>query len=319
MGAQYPFPDAEAVQRLEHAYELEARDDLSEAMRACDAALALAPDWAEAHNLRGIILEAQGQQQEAVESFRRAVHLDPEDADLRENLEGAERDLEADLESDPEREAERLAEASLDRHTAWPTPLAPGEDLVTIAAYWYPLQAYIAQGRLTCEGIWSMVADDVLIQVDWLYCLALGGVKLKVKESDALAALEALEPQPVNQLWLEEQAGPDAMRCPDCGSLDIRFERLELPWVLTSWVLTGPLFIGLPWILLGGIPPSGTSSILLLILETVFFQISHIPSGFPLPFFKNRWHCDHCGGEWREEDLEEVEETMDEDMLLSDR
>jgi hypothetical protein len=279
----------------------------------CDAVLALAPDCGEAHNLRGIVLEALGRQREAVESFRQAVHLEPEEADFRENLEEAEQELETSSATAPGHDAEEPAEMATGQPAVWPSLLAPGEDLVTIAAYWYPLQAYIAQGRLECDGIWSMVADDVLIQVNWLYCLALGGVKLKVKESDVAAAVQSLEPQPVNQLWLEQQAGPEEMRCPDCGSMDIRFERLDLPWVLTSWVLTGPLFIGLPWILLGGIPPSGPSSLLLLILETVFFQISLIPSGFPLPFFKNRWHCDHCGGEWREEDLEEVEEETDTD------
>ena len=60
MGAQCPSPDSEAVQRLERAYELEMRDDLPKALQECDAALALAPDWGEAHNLRGIILETMG-------------------------------------------------------------------------------------------------------------------------------------------------------------------------------------------------------------------------------------------------------------------
>jgi rubredoxin len=312
-----------AVQHLERAYELEAQDALAEALRHCDAALALVPGWAEAHNLRGIVLEALGRREEAVESFRRAVRLDPEEAEFRDNLEGAERDLERagrDREG-AERDLEGAGYAlegaghdaefqpALDQRPGWPIPLAPGEDLVTIATFWFPLQAYIAKGRLDWEGIWSMVADDNIIQANWLYCLAIGGVKLRVKESDAAAALEALQPQPVNQLWLEEQAGPDDMRCPDCGSVDVHFERLSIRGVFVSWVLTGPALFLIEWILLVGFANLGAvRSWLLVFLASLRFIVPTMASGIPLPVLKNKWHCDHCGGEWRDKDLEEVPE-----------
>jgi Tfp pilus assembly protein PilF len=90
-----PAPSHQARQHLERAYAWEERDELESALRECEAAIQLAPDWAEAHNLHGILLEALEQMKEAVAAYRKAVRLDPTFLEARENLQEAEAALKA--------------------------------------------------------------------------------------------------------------------------------------------------------------------------------------------------------------------------------
>lgn len=45
--------------------------------------------------------------------------------------------------------------------------------------------AEIARGKLASVGIESRLADQHLVQTDWLYAIAVGGIKLHVPEADA--------------------------------------------------------------------------------------------------------------------------------------
>jgi hypothetical protein len=67
------------------------------------------------------------------------------------------------------------------------------DELVTVATYDQSLDAHIALGRLAAEGIQATLFDDQMVQMDWLYSIALGGIKLRVSRSDAKAAQRVLE------------------------------------------------------------------------------------------------------------------------------
>lgn len=67
------------------------------------------------------------------------------------------------------------------------------DELVTVATYDRVMDAHIALGRLTAEGIEARLFDDQMVQMDWLYSIALGGVKLRVARGDAKAARAVLE------------------------------------------------------------------------------------------------------------------------------
>lgn len=71
---------------LDRAYTLETDGNLEEALRVCDSILSNAPELAEAHNLRGIILEQTGDKEEALEAYRSALKLDPGFDDAKQNL-----------------------------------------------------------------------------------------------------------------------------------------------------------------------------------------------------------------------------------------
>lgn len=66
-------------------------------------------------------------------------------------------------------------------------------DLVTVASFDFLPQAEIARGRLLAEGIECRLADEHLVQTDWLYSIAVGGIKLQVPARDAERALAILD------------------------------------------------------------------------------------------------------------------------------
>jgi len=74
---------------LVRAHELDDQQAYEKALSECDAALRLAPDFADAHNLRGVLLEELGQQQEAVTAYQEAIRLDPGFEEAKENLAAA--------------------------------------------------------------------------------------------------------------------------------------------------------------------------------------------------------------------------------------
>jgi len=88
LSAKEPSTDAE--RHLELAWSYEALNAFESASRECDLALELAPDCAEAHNLRGVVLESLGRGEEAIDAYGEAVRLDPMLIEARQNLEDAE-------------------------------------------------------------------------------------------------------------------------------------------------------------------------------------------------------------------------------------
>lgn len=64
--------------------------------------------------------------------------------------------------------------------------------MVTVATFDDMPSAHIALGRLRAEGIEAMLADENLVQTDWLYAIAVGGIKLQVEAQDADYAVAVL-------------------------------------------------------------------------------------------------------------------------------
>lgn len=64
--------------------------------------------------------------------------------------------------------------------------------MVTIATFDFVTDAEIARGRLLAEGIRSELVDQHLVQTDWLYSIAVGGIKLQVAEQNVERALAVL-------------------------------------------------------------------------------------------------------------------------------
>jgi Putative prokaryotic signal transducing protein len=83
----------------------------------------------------------------------------------------------------------------------------------TIATFSKPEEAHLFRTRLEAAGIPAYVQDENLIQLDWLYSNAIGGVRVQIADKDLDAVREFLAsdlPQPA----------PDALDviCPKCGS-----------------------------------------------------------------------------------------------------
>lgn len=78
---------------------------------------------------------------------------------------------------------------------------------VTIASFDMLPDAHIAAGRLEAEGIQSWIMDEHLVQTDWLYSIAVGGIKVQVRPDDVSRAQEVLQRDYSHELDLP---GPEA-------------------------------------------------------------------------------------------------------------
>ncbi|MDR6527558.1 putative RNA-binding Zn-ribbon protein involved in translation (DUF1610 family) [Chryseobacterium rhizosphaerae] len=113
------------------------------------------------------------------------------------------------------------------------------------------------------NGINSFIANEQLIQSDWLLSQAVGGIQLQVFENDLERAKQILQDYKYNEEYSLEVEhtieNPEFnFVCPKCGSNHIYQD--EKP---------GGVF-GISWLILG----------------------------FPIKISKNQYHCYYCGNEF---------------------
>lgn len=72
--------------------------------------------------------------------------------------------------------------------------------MVTIKTYDFITDAHIDLGRLGAEGIEASLADQHMVQTDWLYSITVGGIKLQVAERDTQRATDILNHDYSDQL-----------------------------------------------------------------------------------------------------------------------
>ena len=111
-----------------------------------------------------------------------------------------------------------------------------------MASFIDPPIAYLAKSRLKYEGIPSWIADDYHINLKWTISLALGGVKIKILESDYEDAQKVLNTdcsEALEQISFPEIS--DDERCDKCGSLNL----ISYNWTRKAAALT--LLTGLPF------------------------------------------------------------------------
>jgi tetratricopeptide (TPR) repeat protein len=107
-------PIAQAGEHLDQAYAYyEAAEDFEAALEECDAALDFDPDLAEAHHLRGILLEELDRPLDALSAYKKALRLSPDFPEALEN------------------------------QSVLKAELADRGEMVTIATFSYPTEAYI--------------------------------------------------------------------------------------------------------------------------------------------------------------------------------
>jgi len=213
---------AEIERSLSAAEYWEEQGKYGYALEWCERAIeGLRAYLADAYNLRGILLEELGRDEEAVESYRRALEMQPGMAEAADNLTALEKEMGI-------------------RH-----------NLVTVAEFSQAPEAYVAKGLLEAEGIWAFVADEYTVTANWLYSRALKGVKLQVRASDLEAARRVLGLEEETEVPEDEGARvPADERCPRCGSINIQYRRFSSRWVFLSWLLLGfpLLFLKKRWV-----------------------------------------------------------------------
>lgn len=133
------------------------------------------------------------------------------------------------------------------------------EKLITIATFSQAIEAHVSKTKLESEGIICFIADENIVNMNWFYSNAVGGVKLQVKESDVKRALEILHQKPISVDFMtgEAEKEDEGIFCPKCGSSEVYYEKFSRRLVFASWLLLG----------------------------------------IPFPFFKKKWICKQCGYE----------------------
>jgi hypothetical protein len=123
--------------------------------------------------------------------------------------------------------------------------VSAGIPVKTVASYREPYQAYIAKGRLEAEDIPACVLDEHLIQIDWMYSQAIGGVKVQVSGKDFDRARTILKAEYAKELSSVEEAqlepAPGDL-CPRCRSDSISPPRYTLWSLVPSLVFLLPIF-----------------------------------------------------------------------------
>ena len=148
------------------------------------------------------------------------------------------------------------------------------ESMVTVGAYTSPWEAQLARTCLEAEGIASVVTDEHLARI---WCAAtVGGIKLRVREEDAIHAFELLRNlRPIPEIYLVTEADlPLPQRCPSCKSDNLSLERWSVLGLLGAWLLFG----------------------------------------LAIPVPRRRWNCRGCGSDWKDEEIG-VEPEGEEDLM----
>ena len=80
-------------------------------------------------------------------------------------------------------------------------------------------EAHLARLRLGAQGIEGYLLDEYMIQMDWLYSNAMGGVRLVVHDDQADSALSILRQPPADE-------GMEFPPCPNCGATNTKIDVL---------------------------------------------------------------------------------------------
>ncbi|MFP5247574.1 MAG: hypothetical protein ACLGH0_12860 [Thermoanaerobaculia bacterium] len=151
--------------------------------------------------------------------------------------------------------------------------------LVTVATFWYFGDAEMAKSALDAAGIDATIDDEEIVRVNWLNANAVGGVKLRVRQEDALRAGEVLNQQPEPLGDADEAVDEtivDPSLCVFCGEPEVA------PW--PRWrFLVAALIMGIAV----GVGAGLTEAAFFGVLAVAIFLL-----------IAGRWRCRACGESW---------------------
>lgn len=88
-------------------------------------------------------------------------------------------------------------------------------NLITLKTFDNPMEAHLFRTVLENEGIPCEIFDELMVGLNPLYNITVGGVKLKIRDSDLEAAMEILNR---NEAMPYTNEADMAITCPNCGS-----------------------------------------------------------------------------------------------------
>ncbi len=106
---------------------------------------------------------------------------------------------------------------------------------VIIGTYPEATAAHLARVRLDAAGIESWLVDENVASAYPFYTQVIGGVKLAVREDDALAAASFIQGLDVDEYQRYQQS---LLQCPMCGSTRVGENAMRFFWLLLLTLLT---------------------------------------------------------------------------------
>lgn len=85
-------------------------------------------------------------------------------------------------------------------------------ELITVASFSKPEDAHLLRIRLEAGGVPAYLQNENLVQIDWLYSNAVGGVRVQIDEQDVEKAREILTEEPLGDFPIGFPV------CPVCAS-----------------------------------------------------------------------------------------------------
>ena len=109
--------------------------------------------------------------------------------------------------------------------------------MLTVATFSKPEEAHMLRLRLEAGGVPAYIQDENMVQTDWLYSNAIGGVRVQIDEDDADRAKEILHDPGIEG----ELVGMPV--CPKCTSTSTAPDELPRRLSFLSMMLTGIPFL----------------------------------------------------------------------------
>jgi len=109
--------------------------------------------------------------------------------------------------------------------------------MLTVATFSKPEEAHMLRLRLEAGGVPAYIQDENMVQTDWLYSNAIGGVRVQIDEEDADRAKEILQDPGIEG----EPVGMPA--CPKCSSTNTAPDELPRRLSFLSLMLSGIPFL----------------------------------------------------------------------------
>lgn len=144
--------------------------------------------------------------------------------------------------------------------------------------YWYLGDATVARNALDAAGIESFIDDANMVGVNWFSAVAVNGVKLRVRNVDALRAGEVLESecQSIEEIGEAHEEIVEPEVCGTCGSPEIR----KTPRALIALGMAGALI---------------AIGVAVGVSDAAFFGTAAI---LVFALIAGRWRCSECGESW---------------------
>ena len=139
------------------------------------------------------------------------------------------------------------------------------DNIITLTTENDLTSAYLIKGLLEENGIECFIANENITTANPLYMNAVGGIDIQILEQDKEEAERVLLRNKYQVAMAEteketvEDDKTNVVRCPKCGSDDVRKEDVS----------------------------------------AMAFVFSILLLGIPIPFLKRKYHCFNCQNEWK--------------------